>query len=263
MDEVEQDTRGFKPLYIVAQVAGFVTVILTGIWMGHYRGGFAWSGDNQFNWHPLLMVMSLIYLYGNGILIYRSVLLPPFNQLDRNHRVQGILMYRVFRNERKKKLKWAHAIVMISAFFISVIGLKAVFDFHATKGIPDLYSLHSWMGLITVIMFLLQWVAGLVTFLFPGLASHLRSSFMPAHIFFGLFIFTMACATALLGITEKAIFSLKDDYKSKGAEATLLNWVGVLLIIFGVLVVYLAQNPRYKRLNRPEDEMLLTETLHE
>ncbi|TRY79434.1 hypothetical protein TCAL_05892 [Tigriopus californicus] len=240
MDEVEQDTRGFKPLYIVAQVAGFVTVILTGIWMGHYRGGFAWSGDNQFNWHPLLMVMSLIYLYGNGI-----------------------LMYRVFRNERKKKLKWAHAIVMISAFFISVIGLKAVFDFHATKGIPDLYSLHSWMGLITVIMFLLQWVAGLVTFLFPGLASHLRSSFMPAHIFFGLFIFTMACATALLGITEKAIFSLKDDYKSKGAEATLLNWVGVLLIIFGVLVVYLAQNPRYKRLNRPEDEMLLTETLHE
>lgn len=240
MDEVEQDTRGFKPLYVVAQAAGFITVILTGIWMGHYRGGFAWSGDNQFNWHPLLMVLSLIYLYGNGI-----------------------LMYRVFRNERKKKLKLAHAIVMISAFFISVIGLKAVFDFHSTKGIPDLYSLHSWMGLITVIMFLLQWVAGLITFLFPGLASHLRSSFMPAHIFFGLFIFTMACATALLGITEKAIFSLKDDYKSKGAEATLLNWVGVLLIIFGVLVVYLAQNPRYKRLNRPEDEMLLTETLHE
>eukprot|EP00094_Tigriopus_californicus_P006118 TCALIF_05892-PA protein Name:"Similar to CYB561 Cytochrome b561 (Sus scrofa)" AED:0.06 eAED:0.06 QI:479/0.75/0.8/1/1/0.8/5/194/253 len=253
MDEVEQDTRGFKPLYIVAQVAGFVTVILTGIWMGHYRGGFAWSGDNQFNWHPLLMVMSLIYLYGN----------VPMSDEDPSISVTGILMYRVFRNERKKKLKWAHAIVMISAFFISVIGLKAVFDFHATKGIPDLYSLHSWMGLITVIMFLLQWVAGLVTFLFPGLASHLRSSFMPAHIFFGLFIFTMACATALLGITEKAIFSLKDDYKSKGAEATLLNWVGVLLIIFGVLVVYLAQNPRYKRLNRPEDEMLLTETLHE
>lgn len=87
--------------------------------MGHYRGGFAWSGDNQFNWHPLLMVLSLIYLYGNGkfpsedntnsvwffayfhefnpsltvcklgILIYRSVLLPPFDQLDRNRRAQG------------------------------------------------------------------------------------------------------------------------------------------------------------------------------
>ena len=53
-----------------------------------------------------------------------------------------------------------------------------------------------------------QWVGGLVTFLFPGLASHLRARFMPAHVFFGLTIFILACATALLGITEKLIFSL-------------------------------------------------------
>ena len=53
-----------------------------------------------------------------------------------------------------------------------------------------------------------QWLAGLITFLFPGLASHLRSSYMPIHVFFGLMIFISACATALLGITEKAIFKL-------------------------------------------------------
>ena len=70
------------------------------------------------------------------------------------------------------------------------------------------HSLHSWMGITTVILFLMQWVCGLVTFLFPGLASHLRASYMPAHVFFGLLIFVFACATALLGITEKAIFSM-------------------------------------------------------
>ena len=50
------------------QVAGFLAVVLTGIWMGHYRGGFAWSDKPviQFNWHPLLMTLGLIYLYGNG-----------------------------------------------------------------------------------------------------------------------------------------------------------------------------------------------------
>ena len=53
-----------------------------------------------------------------------------------------------------------------------------------------------------------QWLAGLITFLFPGLASHLKSSYLPVHIFFGLMIFVCACATALLGITEKAIFGL-------------------------------------------------------
>ena len=53
-----------------------------------------------------------------------------------------------------------------------------------------------------------QWLCGLVAFLFPGLASHLRALYLPIHVFLGLLIFVLACATALLGITEKAIFSM-------------------------------------------------------
>jgi len=242
MDEVEQDTRGFVQVYGVAQAAGFVAVVLTGVWMGHFRGGFAWASNPavQFNWHPLLMVLSMVYLYGNGVLLYR-----------------------IFRNERKKKLKLAHAIVMGSAFLLAVIGLRAVFDSHnlASPPVPNMYSLHSWLGIATVIMFIMQWVCGLVTFLFPGLASHLRTSYMPAHVFFGILIFVFACATALLGITEKAIFSIKEPkYAEKPPEGILVNWIGLLISIFGVLVVFLATTPRFKRLTRPEDEMLLQET---
>ena len=48
------------------QVVGLMMVVLTGIYTGH--NGFAWR-DNaglQFNWHPLLMTIGMIYLYGNG-----------------------------------------------------------------------------------------------------------------------------------------------------------------------------------------------------
>ena len=77
-------------------------------------------------------------------------------------------MYRMFRNERKRKLKLLHAGIMISVFLLTVIALKAVFDSHnlapcknpKVEGdvcpTPNLYSLHSWMGLLTVILFLLQ-----------------------------------------------------------------------------------------------------------
>ncbi len=188
MDELEQDLSGFTPLYAVSQGLGVLAVVLTGVWMGHYRGGFAWSDDDaslRFNWHPLLMVLGLVYLYGNGLLVYR-----------------------VFRHERKKKLKVTHAVVNASCFVLAVAALRAVFGYHAKANINDMYSLHSWLGLITVSLFAFQWLCGLVAFLFPGLASHLRATYLPVHAVMGMGIFVLACVTSLLGMTEKAIFSM-------------------------------------------------------
>lgn len=51
----------------LSQVLGLVSVVLTGVWMGQYRGGFAWDGSaQQFNVHPLCMVLGLVFLQGDG-----------------------------------------------------------------------------------------------------------------------------------------------------------------------------------------------------
>lgn len=119
-------------------------------------------------------------------------------------------MYRGFRTSRKKNLKWSHAIIHIVTFILVVIGLVAAFDSHnlANPPIPNLYSLHSWIGLIAVILFGMQWVAGFVSFLIPGLKEPIKEMYMPLHIYFGLLGFGFAVIAALLGIAEKISFSV-------------------------------------------------------
>lgn len=242
MDEIEPDLRGLRAGFLVAQVLGVSLVVMMSIWTGHYLGGFTGQSSPglEFNWHPLLLTISLVYLYGNGMLVFRLA-----------------------RNERKSRLKIAHATVMGSATLLSCLGLKAVFDSHSFSSppIPHTYSLHSWCGILTISLAVVQWCLGFVTFLWPGLASHLRTTFLPLHIFTGLAVFILACTTALLGITEKVFFRLgpSGDYQDKTAEGTLVNTMGLFLVMFAVLVVGLMTRQSFRRLNRPEDQMLLTE----
>jgi len=241
------DLRGFTLSFSLAEICGALAVILTVAWVGHFRGGFAWQENPavQFNWHPVLMVTGLIYLYANSALLYR-----------------------VFRSERKRKLKLAHALLNLTSLLLALIGLKAVFDSHdlAPTPIPNLYSLHSWVGLTAVLLFAMQWIVGFVSFLVPGMSAGVRARYLSWHQFFGTVILVTACAAALLGLLEKAIFTLnpKNDlqpYSSLPPEAYLINFIGLLLAVFCCLVVYLLTHSGYRRTAQPEDEVLLRDTV--
>ncbi|XP_073840134.1 plasma membrane ascorbate-dependent reductase CYBRD1 isoform X2 [Musca autumnalis] len=229
----------FKVLYVLTQLFGLTMIVLMGSWVGVHMGGLAGS-DNpalEFNWHPLLMTIGLIFLYGNAILVYRG-----------------------FRTLRKKTLKITHAALHMGAFVFTVIALKTVFDSHnlAETPIPNMYSLHSWLGLSAVLIFSLQYVIGFMAYLAPGAKESFRAALMPLHVYFGLFGFVLSIAAACMGITEKAIFALGKSYSELPSSAVMVNLCGVLYVIFGGLVVYLATNPAYKRKPIPEDTVLLT-----
>ncbi|XP_060882318.1 transmembrane ascorbate-dependent reductase CYB561 [Labrus mixtus] len=227
-------SSSFVWLVGASQLVGLASVVLTGVWMGHYRGGFAWDGSAQeFNLHPLCMVLGLVFLQGDAILVYR-----------------------IFRNEPKRNVKMLHGIIHLLALILSIIGFVAVFDFHRTAKIPNMYSLHSWCGMATLILFCVQWVMGLMFFLFPVASSWLRAAYLPVHVFCGLVLLVMAIGSCLLGITEKLLFSIMPTYSAFVSEGVLANTLGILLICFGVLLGFLITREEYRRPPNPEEEAL-------
>lgn len=60
--------EGFIPLLSVTEGCGALLIILMVVWTSYYRDGFSWRSNPQleFNWHPLLMTIGLVFLYANG-----------------------------------------------------------------------------------------------------------------------------------------------------------------------------------------------------
>ncbi|KAG9329829.1 hypothetical protein JZ751_028959 [Albula glossodonta] len=151
-------------------------------------------------------------------------------------------------------MKLIHAGLNILAFVFAAVSLVAVFDFHNGADIPNMYSLHSWVGLACVILYSLQIVMGLCVYLLPITPGALRGAFMPIHVYSGLFIFSTVIATALMGITEKLIFGLKNPkYKDSPPEAVLVNVLGLLITAFGGLILWISTRPSWKR---PSEQLL-------
>lgn len=72
--------------------------------------------------------------------------------------VSAILHYRSFQNNLKQKLKNQHAFIHCIVLILILVAGYAAFVSHvyARPQIPNFYSLHSWLGAFTVVMFLIQ-----------------------------------------------------------------------------------------------------------
>ncbi|XP_066467377.1 lysosomal membrane ascorbate-dependent ferrireductase CYB561A3 isoform X1 [Tiliqua scincoides] len=226
----EMPSVPFLPFSIFLGILGVLCVGLTSFWGQHWLGGFAWDGSSKmFNWHPVLMVTGMLVLYSTAALVYRVPI-----------------------SWEGPKLPWKllHAALTLAVFILVVLGLVAVFEFHNKKEIPNMYSLHSWLGLATVLLFSGQWLMGFTYFLLPWTPIWLRSFYKPIHVFFGSSILSLAVAACISGVNEKLFFRLTNQttpYNKLPAEAWFANSLGMLILVFGLLVLWSLATPTWKR----------------
>ncbi|KDP32926.1 hypothetical protein JCGZ_12957 [Jatropha curcas] len=211
------------PIFTVVRFLGFLVTALVLTWSVHYRGGLALVSDNKdliFNVHPVLMVIGLILMNGEAMLAYKTV--------------QGTKNFK----------KLVHLTLQLLAFSLSLIGVWAALKFHNDKGIDNFYSLHSWLGLACLFLFGIQWASAFVTYWYPGGSRNSRATLLPWHVFFGVYIYALAVATATTGILEKATFLQTNKVISRySTEALLVNSLGVLIIVLGGFVVLATITP--------------------
>uniref|UniRef100_A0AC34QQ11 Cytochrome b561 domain-containing protein n=1 Tax=Panagrolaimus sp. JU765 TaxID=591449 RepID=A0AC34QQ11_9BILA len=196
-------------------------------------GKIGWRDEPQleFNLHPIAMSLGLVFLNGEAITVYRGARLVP-----------------------KKFTKLIHGSFQAITVILSFCGLLFAFDSHNFKNppIPNLYTLHSWIGLSTVIVFALQWIAGFVFYFLQFASLDLKRRLMPIHRMFGIIIFTLVFASTMLGYSEKAAF-MSAVAPAYSAHLTIANCFGLSLAIYGCTVLLVVINPSWRREPLPEE----------
>lgn len=90
----------------------------------------------------------------------------------------------------------------------------------------------------------MQWAAGFATFWYPGGSRNGRAALLPWHVFFGMYTYALAVATATTGILEKLTFLQTNLVISRySTEALLVNSLGILIVVLGGFVILATLTP--------------------
>uniref|UniRef100_A0AC35TYW9 Cytochrome b561 domain-containing protein n=1 Tax=Rhabditophanes sp. KR3021 TaxID=114890 RepID=A0AC35TYW9_9BILA len=242
----DKSRKLFRNVLIFSQVVGVLAFICAAVWMGTFEdGGYAWNEnpEKQFHYHPTFMTMGFIFLYGEALVVYRAL-----------------------RYEPKRITKLIHMAIHSMVIIFVIVALKAAWDSHDyhkdAQGnldpLPNLMSLHSWIGITIVCAYFLQYATGFYTYFLPGTSLQTRQALMPFHQLFGVIIFVIVTINALVGISERAAWkhTCWTHDKEMCGKHFMSNMLGVCILLYSSSIVMIVMNPRWKRRPLPEEESL-------
>ncbi len=169
----------------------------------------------------------------------------------------AIISFRLFPLGKPTN-KILHILWHCLGLFSLIIGLVAVFKSHNTKvaGLkPNLYSLHSWLGLAAVLLFGQNYVMGLLHYTTQHMPLELKKRYMPYHTYVGEVAYFVAFAAVETGIMEKNTFAPSCKYEIDEKDynpaehymdippgCRLSNGIGILILSLMICVSFVLQN---------------------
>jgi hypothetical protein len=181
-----------KVAAVFAIACAVVSWVLTIAWANNedttnaYLGGLNF-GEFLFNWHPVLMVTGMCLCAVCSVLSFRVIPLPKL-----------------------AVVKPLHAILHTLAIISVCLGLVAVSESNNNRDLnpddtlyPNMYSLHSFMGVAALILYFQNYLVGFSAFLIKELwGIQSKIAYMPYHQFLGGFSLIASAIAMETGIME-------------------------------------------------------------
>ncbi|XP_072049485.1 transmembrane ascorbate-dependent reductase CYB561-like [Amphiura filiformis] len=226
------DIDPFWPLLIISQLSGFGVVGIMTYWIMEYKKGqFSWGKHDggTISYHAFMFTLGMVFLFGEAMLLF-----PVPKRLHlRSHFWRKVM----------------HGCTQSMAIIFSIVGLKAIFLAKKEGGHHEFYSIHSWVGMASAMLFFLQQGVAIFFYVFSkffGLSKFFGPRFMirftSMHTFFGYVLFAMAIASCLTGM-DRWIAIFVPDYSLRPTPTLLGDIYALMMMLYGVVVTYLTTRP--------------------
>lgn len=200
--------------------------------------GIRWpSSDNNggLNFHGMFMSTGLVFFQG-----------------------EALISYRLYRYDTKLLSKFVHVVFHMLAMAFFSTALAAMILQKNAHGWSHFTSVHSWIGIAVMFVFVVQFLFGFVNFLVPGISDDVRRRFLPVHRIVGSVSFAASIIQATIGFIQ---YNSEFDTCPKDHDAPLIcdqyrfifNFVIISEILYGISVLVLVILPTWRR--KTADEM--------
>lgn len=156
---------------------------------------------------------------------------------------ESILAFKLGKQFTRNKtvLTYWHLVSHLLSLFFIIYGVTKIWSNHSIHGYGHVYSLHSWLGIFTLLTFTGQFLIGFWAYQLrsPDLKSvpdgwqNRNISLRPYHSFFGLVTYYCGLATCIAGLMEKLAFVEADSFT---APIDLANILALLIFAIGITV---------------------------
>ncbi|KAL3277071.1 hypothetical protein HHI36_012432 [Cryptolaemus montrouzieri] len=226
---IDAESDQYLVLYGLVTMLGIALIFATYYWSSEYLGGFSWfDPKTELNYHALLMMIGLVFLNSQSMLIFRTM--KYLNRM-KSKRVSPLFVIII------------HGVLQVVGLILGIFSLKAAFDSQKYAVQPNMYTLHSWLGMGTFIFYTFQIIFGLICVI-PWLPGKVVKVSLPIHITFGNACMVLIIVSSLLGFMEKIMWVLGHSYSAGTPSGYLVNSIGLMMIAFGGLMIFLTQESR-------------------